>query len=82
MADELPGWTDGQAKEQILEFVRSVTEPGASFVPPPERVAVFDVDGTLWCEKPMYPQAGFLLRRWAEMAQAHPGLAKSSRGRP
>jgi phosphoserine phosphatase len=76
MADELPGWTDGQAKEQILEFVRSVTEPGASFVPPPERVAVFDVDGTLWCEKPMYPQAGFLLRRWEEMARAHPGLAK------
>ena len=76
MADELPGWTDGQARAAVLEFVRSVTEPGASFVPPPERVAVFDNDGTLWCEKPMYPQADFLLRRWEEMARAHPGLAK------
>jgi hypothetical protein len=82
LADQLPSWTDGQSRTAILEFVRSVTEPGASFVPPPERVAVFDNDGTLWCEKPMYPQADFLLRRWAEMAQAHPGLAKSSRGRP
>jgi phosphoglycolate phosphatase-like HAD superfamily hydrolase len=76
MADELPGWTDGQAKAQILEFVRSVTEPGVSFVPAPERVAALDNDGTLWCEKPMYPQADFLLRRWEEMARAHPGLAK------
>ena len=76
MADELPGWTDGATRAAILEFVRSVTEPGDSFVPPAERVAVFDNDGTLWCEKPMYPQADFLLRRWAEMAQAHPGLAR------
>ena len=76
MADQLPSWADGQAKTQILEFVRSVTEPGASFVPAPERIAAFDNDGTLWCEKPMYPQADFLLRRWKEMAQAHPGLAR------
>jgi hypothetical protein len=70
MADQLPGWADGQARAQVLEFVGSVTEPGASFVPPPERVAAFSNDGTLWCEKPMYPQAGFLLRRWTEMARA------------
>ena len=76
MADQLQSWTDGQARTQILEFVRSVTEPGASFVPVPERVAAFDNDGTLWCEKPMCPQADFLLRRWKEMAQAHPGLAR------
>jgi phosphoserine phosphatase len=76
MADQLPSWTDGHAKAQVLEFVRSVTEPGASFVPAPERVAAFDNDGTLWCEKPMYPQADFLLRRWEEMVRAHPGLAK------
>ena len=75
MADQLPSWTDGPAKAQILEFVRSVTEPGASFVPPADRIAAFDNDGTLWCEKPMYPQADFLLRRWKEMALAHPGLA-------
>jgi phosphoserine phosphatase len=76
MADQLPSWTDGQARAALLEFVRAVTEPGVSFVPPPERVAAFDNDGTLWCEKPMYPQADFLLRRWEEMARAHPGLAK------
>jgi len=76
MADQLPSWTDGEAKARILEFIRSVTEPGESFVPAPERVAAFDNDGTLWCEKPMYPQADFLLRRWKEMTQAHPGKAK------
>jgi phosphoserine phosphatase len=76
MADQLPGWTDGPARAAILGFVRSVTGPGPAFVPEAERVAVFDNDGTLWCEKPMYPQADFLLRRWQEMAQAHPSLAK------
>ena len=76
MADQLPSWTDGPAKAQIQEFLRSVTEPGASFVPAADRIAAFDHDGTLWCEKPMCPQADFLLRRWKEMAQAHPGKAK------
>ena len=76
MAEPLASWLPGAARAAIMEFVRSVTEPGASFVPPPGRVAVFDNDGTLWCEKPMYPQADFLLRRWKEMARAHPGLAK------
>jgi hypothetical protein len=68
MADQMQSWTDGQAKTQILEFVRSVTEPGTSFVPARDRIAAFDNDGTLWCEKPMCPQADFLLRRWREMA--------------
>ena len=63
MAGYLSSWNDGEAKTRILEFVRSVTEPGASFVPYSERVAAFDNDGTLWCEKPMYPQADFLVRR-------------------
>lgn len=76
MADQLPSWADGRVKVQILEFVRSVTEPGASFVPAPDRIAAFDDDGTLWCEKPMYPQADFLVRRYKEMARAHPGLAR------
>ena len=44
MADQRLSWTDGQAKAQVLEFVRSVTEPGASFLPGPERVAAFDND--------------------------------------
>ena len=76
MTDQLPSWADGRAKAQILEFVRSATEPGRLFVPASDRVAAFDSDGTLWCEKPMCPQADFLLRRWEEMAQAHPGLAR------
>ena len=76
MADQLPGWTDGLAKAAILEFVRSVTEPGELFVPVSERVAAFDLDGTLCCEKPMSPQADFLLRRWQEIALAHPGKAR------
>jgi len=74
--DLLPSWRPGAAKAAILEFVRSVTEPGASFVPPPDRIVTFDNDGTLWCEKPMYPQADFLLRRWTEMARADPALAQ------
>ena len=82
MADQLPSWADGQAKTQILEFVRSVTEPGASFVPARDRIAAFDNDGTLWCEKPMYPQADFLLRRWQEMAGPILACPRSSRGRP
>jgi phosphoserine phosphatase len=72
----LPSWSQSDAKTAILEFIGSVTEPGASYVPPPERIAAFDNDGTLWCEKPMCPQADFLLRRWEEMARAHPGLAR------
>ena len=54
--DTLPSWTDGAARAAIIEFVRSVTEPGDSFVAPPERIATFDNDGTLWCEKPLYPR--------------------------
>ena len=76
MADQLPSWTDGQAKAQILEFVRSVTEPGDSFASATERIAVFDHDGTLSCEKPLSGPAAFLLRRWQEIAQAHPGKAR------
>ena len=75
--DPLPNWRDGATKTAIIEFVRSVTEPGDDFVPVPERVATFDNDGTLWCEKPAYPQADFLLRRWAAQAAADPALAES-----
>ena len=56
-------------------FVRSVREPGESFVPASERVATFDNDGTLWCETPLYIQADFVLRRLAEMARENPALA-------
>lgn len=80
MADQLPSWTEGPAKAQILEFVQSVTEPGASFVPAPDRIAAFDYDGTLWCEKPMYPQAAIL---GARPSRSRPTRRRrrSSRGR-
>ena len=74
--DALPSWRDGAAKSALLDFIRSVTEPGDGFVPSGDRIATFDNDGTLWCEKPMYPQADFLLRRWAEQAKADPSKAK------
>lgn len=66
----LESWNDGPAKTAIVDFVeRTVTD-----VPPEERVAVFDNDGTLWCEKPMYVQLDFLLRRFEEQAEADASL--------
>jgi phosphoserine phosphatase len=70
----LPSWTEGAAKSAVLEFAESVSRPGASYVPPADRIATFDNDGTLWCEKPMPVQFDFILRRLSEMAQADPGL--------
>jgi len=77
MADPeaLPSWNDGSAKTAILEFVRSVSESGDSFVPVAERIAAFDNDGTLWCEKPQYVQADFVIRRWKEMIATDPAKA-------
>lgn len=74
-ATDLPSWREGATRDAILGFVRSVTEPGSRFVPARERVATFDNDGTLWCEKPTYVQADFLVRTWKAMATANPGLA-------
>jgi phosphoserine phosphatase len=67
----LTSWNDGAARRAIVEFVER-TVSGA--VPVEERVAVFDNDGTLWCEKPMPIQADFILRRLFEMADADPAL--------
>jgi len=74
--EPLPSWNQGATKSAILEFVESVTEPGASFVPPPDRIAAFDNDGTLWCEKPQYVEADFVFRRWKQMVKADPAKAK------
>jgi phosphoserine phosphatase len=74
--DLLPSWTEGAAKSAVLEFVESVSRPGASYVPPADRIATFDNDGTLWCEKPQYVQADFLFRRWKHMVQADPAKAQ------
>jgi phosphoserine phosphatase len=74
-ADPLPSWREGASKQAILDFVQRVTtEGGADAVPPQERVAVFDNDGTLWCEKPMPIQLDFILRRLAAMAEHDPAL--------
>jgi phosphoglycolate phosphatase-like HAD superfamily hydrolase len=71
----LLSWWDTPARLAILDFVAAVTdESGPKFIPLPERVAVFDNDGTLWCEKPMYIQLDFILRRWVEMAKENPAL--------
>src|SRR3954451_24519736 len=73
---EPASWRDGAAYEAIAGFVRSVSESGPGFVPASERIATFDNDGTLWCEKPTYVQADFILRKWKAMAAADPGLAE------
>jgi phosphoglycolate phosphatase-like HAD superfamily hydrolase len=71
--DPLPSWRDGAARRAILDFVERVTTPGNThFVPPPERIATFDNDGTLWSEQPIYFQFAFALDRIKELAPKHP----------
>jgi hypothetical protein len=71
--DPLPSWNNGQAKKAILGFVARVSKEGsADFVAPAERIAVFDHDGTLWAEQPMYAQLRFALDRVKELAPQHP----------
>jgi len=71
--DPLPSWNDGPAKTAIIEFVAKVTKAGSpDFVPPAERIATFDNDGTLWCEQPMYVQLAFALDRVKALAPQHP----------
>ena len=71
--DPLPSWNDGAAKKNIVTFVEKVTKQGgADFVPPAERIAVFDNDGTLWAEQPMYFQLAFALDRVKALAPQHP----------
>jgi len=72
-ADPLPSWNDGPAKARILRFVEDVTTPTSpQFVPPAERIAVFDNDGTLWSEQPLYFQLAFMLDRVKALAPQHP----------
>ena len=71
----LSSWRDGPAKQAISEFVKRVCGgDGSEPVPVEDRLAVFDNDGTLWCEKPMPIQLDFILRRLSEMAEADPAL--------
>ncbi len=72
-SDPLPSWNDGPARQAIIGFVDAViTEGGADFVPPADRIATFDQDGTLWVEHPLYAQAMFAFDRVAELAPKHP----------
>ena len=75
MPDTLLSWNDGAAKTAIVDFVTRVTTAGGpDFVPAVERIAVFDNDGTLWCEKPMPIELGFILVRLAAMAETDSAL--------
>lgn len=74
MDDPLPSWRDGATRQAVLDFVAAVTS-GPDRVPEPERVAVFDNDGTLWSEKPMPTQLHFVVQQWAAAAAADPSLA-------
>ena len=73
--DALPSWNDGPAKQAILEFVKDTTTQGsANFVPPAERIATFDQDGTLWVEHPMYSQVMYCLEQVPDVVAKKPEL--------
>ncbi len=74
-ADPLPSWNEGTAKSAILNFVRETTTTGSEkFVPPAERIATFDQDGTLWVEQPIYTQVAYCLDRVPEVVKQKPEL--------
>jgi phosphoserine phosphatase len=71
--DALPSWNDGAAKSAIIAFVQTATDKASmKFVPPEQRIAVFDNDGTLWPSHPMYTQLAFALDRVKALAPRHP----------
>jgi phosphoserine phosphatase len=75
--DPLASWNDGPAKQAILDFLRATTDASSKdFVPPQERIATFDQDGTLWVEQPMYTQLVFCLDRVRDVVQERQELAK------
>jgi hypothetical protein len=75
--DPLPSWNDGAAKTAINEFVRATTDQSSpKFVPPEQRIATFDQDGTLWVEHPMYTQVLYCLDRVPAVVKQKPKLAK------
>lgn len=71
--DPLPSWNEGTVKQNIIQFVNQVTDKASPlYVPPQERIATFDNDGTLWVEQPLYTQGFFLLDRVKALAPRHP----------
>jgi phosphoglycolate phosphatase-like HAD superfamily hydrolase len=76
IAEPLPSWNDGPAKQAIVAFVKTTTTEGsAQFVPLPERIATFDQDGTLWVEQPLYAQLMYCLAQVPALVKAKPELA-------
>jgi len=76
-AAPLPSWNEGPAKQAILDFVRAATDQASpKFVPPDDRVATFDQDGTLWVEQPIYTQVVYCLERVPAVAAQRPELKK------
>lgn len=76
--DPLPSWNDGPAKQSIIAFVASATTSGdPGFIPPAERIAVFDNDGTLWTEQPMYVQSAFIRDRLRALSLERPELLEN-----
>lgn len=75
----LPSWNDGDSKKKIIFFVNSVTDPASPFfVPPKDRIATFDNDGTLWIEKPLYIPFDFHLQYIYEQLENNPSLSAQS----
>ncbi|MCP9799892.1 HAD family phosphatase [Synechococcus sp. RedBA-s] len=75
-SDPLPSWNDGPAKQAIVEFVKVTTDKSSpKFVPPKERIATFDQDGTLWVEHPIYTQVTYNIERVPALVKAKPELA-------
>lgn len=75
-SDPLPSWNSGTTKKSITDFVERVTKRGGpDFVPPEQRIATFDNDGTLWIEQPMYVQLTFILDRVKALSPQNPGWA-------
>jgi phosphoglycolate phosphatase-like HAD superfamily hydrolase len=71
--DQLRSWNDGPTEKAIVEFVKTTTDKASpNYVPPDERIATFDNDGTLWAEQPMYVQALFAFDRVKALAPQHP----------
>lgn len=73
IADPLPSWNDGDSKKAILDFVQTTTDKQSTqYIPPEERIATFDQDGTLWVEQPIYTQVIFAFDRIVESSSTHP----------
>jgi phosphoserine phosphatase len=75
MSTQLESWQDRAARQAIVDFVTRVTTTnGPDYVSPADRIATFDNDGTLWCEKPTYTQLVFVMQRWVAMVKENPAL--------